>query len=166
MKMFQFQTGSIKRNWDFIYTAIYKKFQFQTGSIKSQKSFQSLFTSASFNSKLVRLKELRTEGNDYDLTMFQFQTGSIKSRRLGLMKVIADYSFNSKLVRLKVNRIDNSLCGFFCFNSKLVRLKAKNRTETLFSSVLFQFQTGSIKSLGCPCCDCFDCHVSIPNWFD
>ena len=80
--------------------------------------------------------------------MFQFQTGSIKrsyeSRRL----YHRWQRFNSKLVRLKAyiererQRHDNA-----SFNSKLVRLKACLAARNNNRKYMFQFQTGSIKSL-------------------
>ncbi len=57
---------------------------------------------------------------------YQFQTGSIKSRRLIVLRL-----------RLSLNR----------FNSKLVRLEVQFRNVKKTRTVVFQFQTGSIRSL-------------------
>ena len=97
---------------------------------------------------------------------FQFQTGSIKSRRFRLHLLIM-LSFNSKLVRLKVPAGTNPQPWKTGFNSKLVRLKVVfGCSPAKTCDRLFQFQTGSIKSVNVtekiiP----FD-PVSIPNWFD
>ena len=79
-----------------------------------------------FNSKLVRLK------------------GSVQAGVSGICQ-----SFNSKLVRLKAfsgrGLRGNSQA---CFNSKLVRLKVSYPVQdTQRLRAVFQFQTGSIKSL-------------------
>ena len=79
--MFQFQTGSIKRNDRMIMNCLMVVFQFQTGSIKRRIFFicnGKVRSIARFNSKLVRLKgkfSIEVIGGQ----MFQFQTGSIKS---------------------------------------------------------------------------------------
>ena len=81
-------------------------FQFQTGSIKSDTtvSSKSGTPSDSFNSKLVRLKEMYKHNP----------------------KLISE-GFNSKLVRLKViiQAVRNAVMAGF--NSKLVRLKEHMR---------------------------------------
>ena len=52
------------------------------------------------------------------------------------------------------------------FNSKLVRLKAFRSRYVMGNSVLFQFQTGSIKSVSSVIFLSERDKVSIPNWFD
>ena len=79
-RLFQFQTGSIRRT---LKTTIHlppRMFQFQTGSIRSEPDPEAdLGTGQSFNSKLVRL-EVKIDGLHDD---------------------IVELSFNSKLVRLE-----------------------------------------------------------------
>ena len=76
---FQFQTGSIKRFAKIAMLPVPAEFQFQTGSIKRQIpcSYDEFYPG--FNSKLVRLKELKAAGYRVARALFQFQTGSIKS---------------------------------------------------------------------------------------
>ena len=120
----------------------------------------------SFNSKLVRLEALLVK----------------------ITENIYHLSFNSKLVRLEVNNAFSQDEDHESFNSKLVRLEEALREAGLDSSV-FQFQTGSIRSVRSIryiilSLLCFNsklvrlevsivldlsiemAYVSIPNWFD
>ena len=102
--------------------------------------------SSRFNSKLVRLKGIHSIQNILAfVTMFQFQTGSIKSLAPILHLYYSILSFNSKLVRLKARMPTNTRKHYIRFNSKLVRLKVKIAL-TIGACIMFQFQTGSIKS--------------------
>ena len=77
--MFQFQTGSIKRNLATLNLDCVRVFQFQTGSIKSGVC-----------------------DTEYHKDEFQFQTGSIKSPMVLAQHALDCFEgFNSKLVRLK-----------------------------------------------------------------
>ena len=142
----------------------------------------------SFNSKLVRLKVSGTP-NYSDYSPFQFQTGAIKRYKSPSVHH-THHRFNSKLVRLKVNsgfqiikrvcpnRFNSKLvrlkeCIRKCqhahkirFNSKLVRLKARLATKARFHRLLFQFQTGAIKSHTLDIRRQIVKAVSIPNWCD
>ena len=78
-------------------------FLFQTGSIKSRKKHKKSRKkhTASFYSKLVRLKAVTDQVTAYADAQFLFQTGSIKRVTIAhLGKHII--RFYSKLVRLKV----------------------------------------------------------------
>ena len=142
-------------------------FLFQTGSIKSVFRSTPISFAICFYSKLVRLKVRFAHLWDRS-HVFLFQTGSIKSyenwwRRLkswclflfqtGSIKSIApqwvfgaDRCFYSKLVRLKGKACDYYLPKRFeSFYSKLVRLKVPC-VIMQFATMLFLFQTGSIKS--------------------
>ena len=77
-----------------------------------------------FNSKLVRLKVAYSSSES-----------------------VSGSSFNSKLVRLKVSHDHDDGGMSEGFNSKLVRLKVADVPPLpSYSTVMFQFQTGSIKS--------------------
>ena len=81
----------------------------------------------SFNSKLVRLK------------------GSERSCASSTW-----ICFNSKLVRLKVPQVQVWCHSQESFNSKLVRLKEALLRENVVPTLVFQFQTGSIKRVTSP----------------
>ena len=97
--------------------------------------------------------------------MFQFHTGSIKS--IGFdASGDPEERFNSILVRLKVlipNRKQVRRTGF---NSILVRLKDFGSRVSITLAIMFQFHTGSIKSLLGNTGAEYDIPVSIPYWFD
>ena len=59
---------------------------------------------------------------------------------------LSSYSFNSKLVRLKAQQHSQQGPVHQRFNSKLVRLKVDALDILLRKKLLFQFQTGAIKS--------------------
>ncbi len=144
-------------------------FQFQSGAIKSMMSTVSgMHPANSFNSSLVRLKDLsRADLACADLT-FQFQSGAIKRAgpacragelyasfnsslvRLkgipaGIQLMITGRRFNSSLVRLKVEEATGEECDIrVSFNSSLVRLKA--------TTCVYRLQT--------------QVSVSIPVWCD
>ena len=64
----------------------------------------------SFNSKMVRLKDI-VPGTFYRLSIkFQFQNGAIKSNEQK-MALGAKRSFNSKMVRLKAEKLSNRKNG-------------------------------------------------------
>ena len=140
--MFQFQTGSIKRQKPAWLISFKAMFQFQTGSIKSFVRGRCDDAFIGFNSKLVRLKDTGTSRGGLSHRGFQFQTGSIK--RLQCDTLQQDPAcFNSKLVRLKAARFRVRSNRGPGFNSKLVRLKAIIRLRVRLPN-----------------------GVSIPNWFD
>ena len=101
-------------------------FQFQTGAIRSPSILCLLVLLRGFNSKLVRLEEVKEHTTHWD------QEG-----------------FNSKLVRLededKTGRIHFHVFGF---NSKLVRLEVTSANLGNITELSeFQFQTGAIRSI-------------------
>ena len=96
-----------------------------------------------FNSKLVRLKAQK-----------------VRSQRTHSVR------FNSKLVRLKAELGSGTARPIWrSFNSKLVRLKGNTVDGLDRAYIVFQFQTGSIKSKLSATVN-IRIHVSIPNWFD
>ena len=105
--MFQFQTGSIKRQRSPHARNRRSQFQFQTGSIKSTYAHLGKITK----------------------NLFQFQTGSIKSTASPVSGSETITGFNSKLVRLKVHLVILGEYDGVCFNSKLVRLKVNSSSE-------------------------------------
>ena len=114
MITFQFQTGSIKSVMYIVIGLSLILFQFQTGSIKRQ-DFHLLIRVVviRFNSKLVRLKEMRCQ----------------------CVQVIRK-SFNSKLVRLKAEVTPAYQLEIISFNSKLVRLKGFPNTALILYCTL------------------------------
>ena len=101
-ELFQFHTGTIKRNTSSFRLRASGIFQFHTGTIKR-----------SGNARNVR----GTVG-------FQFHTGTIK--RLMERPFFNQFAnFNSTLVRLKAGRMYDIEQGKFYFNSTLVRLKVQ-----------------------------------------
>ena len=121
---FQFHTGSIKRFADVVGQVCTESFQFHTGSIKSLTIpvLCGVYVK-SFNSILVRLKDMPRPAQGSFTVQFQFHTGSIKRKAK-----ITDYR------------------EYFGFNSILVRLKGSNSAPYTSNPEMFQFHTGSIKS--------------------
>ena len=75
--------------------------------------------------------------------------------------------FNSKLVQLEVGKIRNEIIEKIpSFNSKLVRLEDSVSVTRLKRLIVFQFQTGSIRSELAFSITGVNINVSIPNWFD
>ena len=98
-------------------------FQFHTGSIKRDSVPVSLFVQTHrFNSILVRLKAIRPDVVLTGPSVFQFHTGSIKSNVCQAVLVFF-CGFNSILVRLKDAPFQIRQTPIVCFNSILVRLK-------------------------------------------
>ncbi len=83
-------------------------FQFHTGSIKREGGYSPFSDEVCFNSILVRLKVLVDHTQEIEIPMFQFHTGSIK-RALKVPEIMIEgVSFNSILVRLKAEDLHSN----------------------------------------------------------
>ena len=104
---------------------------------------------ASFNSKLVRLKEGTLQWYESVPLWFQFQTGSIKSLSSRWNASSCAKRFNSKLVRLKVPWSSQTNKQKTEFQFQTGSIKRHHHAHPLQLSTPFQFQTGSIKRVSC-----------------
>ncbi len=77
--MFQFQYGAIKSYVNAQTGAGEEEFQFQYGAIKSRTQERPIALESSFNSNMVRLREVFWDNTETDPAVFQFQYGAIKS---------------------------------------------------------------------------------------
>ncbi len=118
-------------------------FQFQYGSIKRFGTVWILPKDTSFNSSMVRLKEL----------------AEITSCPQAL-------SFNSSMVRLKVGTTGNYPQDIAVFQFQYGSIKSKYAYSNVNEFWAFQFQYGSIKSWYWSCNFIRSDKVSIPVWFD
>ena len=117
-------------------------FQFQIGAIKSEH-YEAMYGFVSFNSKLVRLKEIKDVYNRSQRIPFQFQIGAIKR--------FAD---------------DVSTCKYcLTFQFQIGAIKSVWFMLSLLYIVGFQFQIGAIKREKANAIRQLK-YVSIPNWCD
>ena len=143
--LFQFQTGAIKRQVQYIAgRTAYEGFNSKLVRLKAYPETHSSHAKRRFNSKLVRLKGKRRRNRCPRIFGFQFQTGAIKSDAHPNPSDPVMPRFNSKLVRLKEKVRVNPGVNLNGFNSKLVRLKEAKLMEL----------------------NSIDTSVSIPNWCD
>ena len=161
---FQFQYGTIKSRFGNYRLEIGAKFQFQYGTIKRNIAVLKHQQSLSFNSSMVRLKDLRKfcrsgAWPSFNSSMvrlkgvhiqwrsldnqFQFQYGTIKSNLLfNKLRQQAMFQFQYGTIKRKSSAQQRKGC--LCFNSSMVRLKALQGSISS-SQMRFQFQYGTIK---------------------
>ena len=119
-------------------------FQFHTGSIKRESDTEAhRWVEQSFNSILVRLKA-GGETNRKRVTEFQFHTGSIK-RQMTLYGWFRKWQFQFHTGSIKSLMFMATQGNVKRFNSILVRLKDRLLTAGYKCRNKFQFHTGSIK---------------------
>ena len=105
--MFQFHTGSIKRNKCEARRRIRQKFQFHTGSIKRQMTHWDVQMTHWFQFHTGSIKRLHPT-RYCDLSRFQFHTGSIKSAE-GMVPTLGQYQkFQFHTGSIKSCRVRNS----------------------------------------------------------
>ena len=143
-------------------------FQFQSGSIKREFAPIRFGCSVhkSFNSNLVLLKVYNARPFAR-VCPFQFQSGSIKSFILEVF-ILLFARFNSNLVLLKAGLLSRVQAAVSAFLFQFQSGSIKSRLEIIADhrEVGFQFQSGSIKRKDNPPQPrCWGRVVSIPIWF-
>ena len=125
-------------------------FRFHTGSIKREAIDEQFIThGTSFDSILVRLKELKCICDALQLSKFRFHTGSIKSLRVIITSCNPGTSFDSILVRLKgaPNAEFIHASKRFRFHTGSIKRSGEQLGHVI--QIEFRFHTGSIKSYAC-----------------
>ena len=108
---------------------LHKMFQFQTGSIKRIRDYRSSHSEYRFNSKLVRLED-DTSRDLHPLTGFNSKLVRLKAAELVNVELNHEgRGFNSKLVRLKVtiNRSNENCLGSFQFQTGSIKSQPRGR---------------------------------------
>jgi len=118
-------------------------FQFQSGAIQRTGTSVTGSINGSFNSKVVRFKDLCKAGTVV-IGLFQFQSGAIQRQRLRRIR-IERKRFNSKVVRFKATRKNFFKSSTVMFQFQSGAIQSRSRKSTTRTRKTFQFQSGAIQ---------------------